>query len=262
MIRFASGALVGAAVLATAACSDSTGPVGGGGSEEVAVRMAAVEPSGAGTSVEGETLVLTGTNGTLRIDALYAIMDEFELKRVDDDFCPGGDDDECEEFEAGPEFLNIPLDGEGVIAVQQAVDTGTYHRLEFEIEDLEDDEEDPARAARTVALRNEIRAQFPEWPSDASMLVVGSFTPTGGVETQFRVYIEAEIEVEMALVPPVVIDASASNPSFTVRLDPALMFRNGTTVRNLALLDFAATGSVVEFEIEIENGITEVEYDD
>jgi hypothetical protein len=33
-------------------------------------------------------------------------------------------------------------------------------------------------------------------------------------------------------------------------------------VRNLALLDFGATGSVIEFEVEIENGISEIEYDD
>ena len=95
------------------------------------------------------------------------------------------------------------------------------------------------------------------------MLVVGTFTPAGGTAVAFRVYFEAEVEVEMRLQPPVVIDASATSPSFTVRIDAAMLFRNGDgSVRNLALLDFGATGSVIDFEVEIENGISEIEFDD
>lgn len=251
---------VAAMVMTASGCSDSTGP--GGAGEQVSVRMAAVVPTGAGASVEGDALVLTGSNGTLQIDELYVVMDEFELKRADDDHCVE-EDDSCEKFRAGPAFLNVPLDGSGVIAVQQAVDTGTYARLDFEIDDLDDDEENAAKAAQVTALRTEIRSQFPDWPQDASMLVVGTFTPAGGTAVAFRVYFEAEVEVEMRLQPPVVIDASATSPSFTVRIDAAMLFRNGDgSVRNLALLDFGATGSVIDFEVEIENGISEIEFDD
>ena len=118
-------------------------------------------------------------------------------------------------------------------------------------------------AARIARVRQELLAAFPDWPRDASLLVIGTFTPTGGEPQAFRVFFEAEIEIEMELNPPVVIDATSTNPSFTVRIDPALMFRNSNgTVRNLAVLDFDATGQVPEFEVEIENGITEVEFDD
>jgi hypothetical protein len=192
-------------------------------------------------------------------------MDEFELKRVDDDNCVE-EDHSCERFRAGPAFLDVPLNGSSVIAVEQAVDTGTYRRLEFEIEDLDDldeDEDDGVQRQQIVAIRSAVRAQFADWPTDASMLVVGSFTPTGGTAIPFRVYFDAEIEVEKLLDPPVVIDAAATNPSFTVQIDAGFLFRNGDgSVRNLALLDFGATGSVIEFEVEIENGISEIEYDD
>ena len=251
------------ALIALAACSDATGPRTT--DKQVSVRLATVAPSGAGASLEAGTLVLVGSNGTLRIDELYMIMDEFELKRLDDDHCVE-EDHSCERFRAGPALLDVPLDGSGVIAVAQAVDTGTYARLDFEIEDLDDvdeDEDDGVGRDEIIALRAAVRSRFPDWPRDASVLVVGSFTPTGGTSVPFRVFFDAEIEIEMHLDPPVVIEAGATNPTFTVRIDPGVLFRNGDgTVRNLALYDFALTGSVIEFEVEIENGISEIEYDD
>lgn len=248
-------------VLAASACGDTTGPEN---ADRVAVRFAAVTPGAAQGSVEGSSLELTGSNGTLRIDEMYFIVAEFELEG-DDDVCDLNlNDDDCQEFEAPPAFLDVPLDGSGVIAVQHTVPAGTYHELDFEIEDLDDDDEDDsAKAQQIAALRSQILAQFPDWPRDASMLVVGSFTPTGGAAIPFRVYFEAEIEIEMDLIPPVVIDGTGSSPAFTVRIDPDMLFRNGDgTVRNLAPLDFTLTGQVIEFEVEIENGVSEIEFDD
>lgn len=259
--RLTSAAGAALCVLAASACADSTGPED---ADRVAVRFASVMPAPAQGSVEGSSLELTGSNGTLRIDEMYFIVAEFELEGddavCDDDF---GDDD-CEEFEAPPAFLDVPLDGSGVIAVQHTVPAGTYRKLDFEVEDLDDDDEDDsAKAQQIAALRAQILAQFPDWPRDASVLVIGSFTPTGGQATPFRVYFEAEIEIEMDLVPPVVIDGTGTSPAFTVRIDPNMLFRNGDgTVRNLAPLDFTLTGQVIEFEVEIENGVSEIEFDD
>lgn len=246
---------------AVGACDDATGPEG---SNQVAVRFAAVTPAPSQGSVEAGSLELTGSNGTLRIDEMHIIVAEFELKRDDDDMCDDDlDDDDCEEFEAPPSFVNVPLDGSGVIAVQSRVDADTYREFEFEIEDLDDDEDNPADAQQIAALRAQIRAQFADWPDDASMLVIGTFTPTGGEAIPFRAYFEAEIEIEMDLVPPVVIDGSGDEPSFTVRFDLNTLFRNGDgSVRNLANVDFDQTGQVIEFEVEIEDGITEIEFDD
>ena len=254
----AAAVLLGA--LTAGACEDSTGP---GVRDQVSVRFAAVQPSPAAGTVSDGSLVMTGTNGTLQIDSLFLVVDDFELKRLNDDNCDDVVDHEsCEKFEAPPSFVNVPLDGTSEIAVRQQVPAGTYREFEFEVEDLDDDEENPVKAQQIAALRNQIRAQFPDWPKDASMLVVGTFTPTGGAPVAFRTYFEAEIEVEMDLVPPAVIDSAGGAPSFTVRIDPTLFFRNGNgTVLNLAALNFSTTGQVVEFEVEIENGITEIEFD-
>lgn len=248
-------------VLAASACSDTTGPEA---ADRVAIRFAAVTPAPAQGSVEGSSLELTGSNGTLRIDEMYFIVAEFELE-AEDGMCDNGlTNDDCEEFEAPPAFLDVPLDGSGVIAVEHTVPAGIYHKLDFEVEDLDDDDEDNSLKAQQIAtLRAQILAQFPDWPRDASILVIGSFTPTGGAPVAFRVYFEAEIEIEMNLVPPVVIDGTGSNAAFTVRVDPDMLFRNGDgTVRNLAPLDFTLTGQVIEFEVEIENGVSEIEFDD
>lgn len=257
--RRLTGAGAALCVLAASACGDATGPED---SNRVAVRFAAVIPAPAQGSVVGSSLELTGSNGTLRIDEMYFIVAEFELEGHDD-ACNDDWNDDCEEFEAPPAFLDVPLDGSGVIAVRHTVPAGTYHKLDFEVEDLDDDDEDDsAKAQQIAALRSQILAQFSDWPRDASMLVVGSFTPNGGDATPFRVYFEAEIEIERDLVPPVVIDGTGSH-AFTVRIDPDMLFRNGDgTVRNLAPLDFTLTGQAIEFEVEIENGISEIEFDD
>lgn len=247
--------------LAAGACGDTTGPAG---VDRVDVQFAAVTSAADPGSTQDGSIELTGSNGTVRIDEMHIIVAEFELERTPDALCVDGDDgDDCEEFEAGPSFVNVPLDGAGVLAVRHMVPAGTYHELEFEVEDLEDDEDDPEEAQLIAALRTQIRAQFPDWPANASMLLVGSFTPTGGDPVPFRVYFEAEIEIELDLVPPVVIDGAGGDPVFTVRIDPNLLVRNSDgTVRNFALLDYDATGRVVAFELEIENSITEVEFDD
>lgn len=262
-----------AAALAAAGCDDTTGP---GTGTPVAVAFSAgaatsssLRAAGADRSLFGSSAVMIeGTNGTLVIEDLRIIVAEFELDRLNDDGCvddgvSGVDDDACEEFEAPPAFVDVPLDGGEVVAVTANVDPDTYDELEFEIEDLDDDEEDPVKAQQIEELMNEIRAQFPDWPREASMLVTGTFTPTGGAPASFRVYFEAEVEIEMELSPPVTISDDGTGGTFTVNIAPSLWFtRFDGTVRDLSALDFDATGQVVEFELEIENGFSELEFED
>lgn len=244
--------LLGVAAASTSACDDPSSPHDGG----VAVAFA-MSRSAATTS---SALTLQGTNGTLAIDDLRIIVERFELKRTDDDQCVE-EDHSCERFRAPPRFLDIPLDGSAVVAVTQDVEPGSYRRLRFEIEDLDDDEDDPVEAAQIRTLLTQIRSQFPQWPRDASMRVTGTFTPTGGVAQRFEVFFEAEVEIEKEFVPPAIIGSDAAR--FTVLLDPALWFRTaGGAVLDLSQFDFARTGRIVEFEFEAEDGFTRVEFDD
>lgn len=265
--------ILGLAVATTAACGDATGPAG---LQTVSLnfRVSASAASPAGPSrasgprqVVGPPLVIEGTNGTLTIDEIRVIVDEAELEGADGscDVPGSGDgDDDCAEFEAPPRFLDLPLDGAPVAAMVGLVPEGTYDELEFEIEDLEDDETDPAEAAAIAAVRAQVLAEFPDWPPQASALVAGSFTPTGGTAEAFRVFLDAEIEVEMDLVPPLVVDADGSaSRDLTVDVSPHIWFlRPDGSVFDLRQYDYDQTGRLLEFEVEMEDGFTEIEFDD
>lgn len=264
-------ALAGLTLAAAAACSESTGP-GGFQSVSVNFRVTGTAQAAAGPSrasgpmaVAGPPLVLTGTNGTLTVDEIRVIINEVELHPADgscDAVEASGSD--CHEFEAPPRFLDLPLDGEPIAAVTALVPAGSYKELDFEIEDLEDDESDPVEAAGIAAVRSVILAEFPDWPEKASALVVGSFTPNGGSAEAFRVFLDAEIEIEMELVPNLVIDdQGGSSRDLTVDVSPQIWFlRPDGTVLDLRQHDYDQTGQLLEFEVEMEDGFTEVEFDD
>ncbi len=250
------------APLALAACGDSvTGGNGGGGdARPVAIRFgvnagAAQNAAPLGPSRQegqGDQLVVTGANGTLTITDIRMIVAEFEVDGDDDvNTCQqNGGGDDCEDFQAGPLFIDLPLTGGTVPVSTGEIAPGTYKEVEFEVEDLDDDEENPAERQRIEALLAQVRAQFADWPRDASMLVVGTFTPTGGQPRAFRVFIEAEIEVEVDLNPPLVITESSTSRDVSILLDPAAIFRSGNNVLDLS----QSTGRPLE--IEIENGFS------
>ena len=245
------------APLALAACGDS--PTSGGGNVDgaaVAIRFGVggaaarnAAPLGpARQEAQGDQLVVTGSNGTLTITDIRMIVAEFEVDGDDDvNACQqNGGGDDCEDFEAGPLFIDLPLTGSTVPVSTGEIPPGTYEEVEFEVEDLDDDEENPAERQRIEALLAQVRAQFPDWPRDASMLVVGTFTPTGGQPRAFRVFIEAEIEVEVDLNPPLVITETSTNRDVSILLDPAAIFRSGSNVLDLS----QSTGRLLEIEIE------------
>lgn len=249
-------------LLGAAACGDGTGI---DGPQNVSLNFRVINPAAAPV---GPVQVdpIGGTNGTLMLDEIYVIVNEVELKPADgscDAVVASDPTDDCPEFEAPPRFLDLPLDGSPIDAVTALIPTGTYKELDFEIEDLEDDEDEPGMAAAIEAVRLQILGQFPDWPRKASALIVGSFTPTGGAAEDFRVYIDAEIEIEFELVPNLVVaeDGTASR-SLTVDVRPDIWFLNGDgTVRDLRDWDYDATQQLLELEVEMEDGFTEIEID-
>jgi hypothetical protein len=246
-----------AALLALASCSDNpAGARGGGGNVKLRFALAGAQTQSSVARFQtggAEALILTGANGTLRIDDLRMVVAEFELKGDDDVNTCGnvaGADDDCDDFNAGPLFIDFPLTGGAVPVGSGNVPPGTYEEVEFEVEDLDDDEENAAERARIEQLRQQILAQFPDWPRDASLLVVGTFTPTGGAPQNFRAFVEAEIEIETELSPRLVVGQGESR-GVDVLLDPAMIFRSGGNVLNLA-----QSSGRNELEIRIENGFS------
>lgn len=250
---------------ALAACGsdDPTGPEG-----TVPVRVAfstggaaLSSTSGASFSLNGmDQLTLTGENGTLVITDIRLIVAEFELERDEAACVEGIEDDDCEEFEAPPSLLDLPLEGGSVVVATANVPEGTYTEFEFEVEDLDlDDDDEVITRQRIEQIRAELLGLFPAFPDDASMVVTGTFTPTAGVPQSFTVFFDADIEVEMDLVPPLVIDATgAASRTITINLDPTLWFQANGQVLDLS----AFNGQTLEFEAEIEDGFVEIDFDD
>ena len=249
------------ALLSVAACDSSTGP-----GTSAHIRMAAPAVIGQSTAAGGG-LSITGTNGTLVITDIKMIVNEFELSRpetsdCDDDVSSSGSGT-CGSFETKYFVADVPLGTGAVTVANDRIPAGTYSGMEFEVKDLEVDDgdaKDSANAARINALLAELRTTYANWPARASMMIEGTFTPTGGVAQPFRVYFDAELEVETTFLTPVLIDATSSG--VTIDLRPDLWFKNGDgTVRNLALSHCSTVCNLVEFELEMEGGF-EIELDD
>jgi hypothetical protein len=261
--RLAIPALLAAAVLATACDSPSGGSAGGG---QVSVNFTArgsgasaqLAPAGsASRSAAAGQLVLTGDNGVLTLTDLRAVVARFRL-RGDDDInrCEdNGGGDDCDDFNAGPLFVNLPF--EGVVTVDAGkVRPGTYDEAEFRVKNLDDSDDDsnsdddPGEAARTAALLQQIRTEIPSWPQKASMMVSGTFQPrangTLGAAQPFRVFVRAELRTRVPLNPPLVITAESAAPQVTITLDPAVLFRSGTQVANLA----ASNNQLIELRVD------------
>lgn len=237
---------------ALAACDDGTGvddaaTVGIAFATTPTTSSAAGSPASLATEAPAPSIAVAGSNGTLTIDEIHVIVAEFELEGANAD------------FEAPPSLVRIPTDGTAHEVASAAVPLGTYTELEWEVEDVEldgDDDEEEIEAVRT-----QIETAFGPgvWPAEASMVVRGSFLPQGATTaTPFTTFFGAEIEVEMDLQPPLILDDEGENRQLTILLSPDAWFRNADgTVMDLA----ARSGELVEFEAEFENGVMDVEID-
>lgn len=226
--------------------------------------LASAAKSGA-SSATSDTLIISGTNGTLVITDLRMLVEEFELER-EDAACESTEEEQdgCEGFEAGPSFVDVPLDSRAVQVAADALPLGTYTEFEFKVEDLDlQEEEDDTEKANLQSLIDEVRAVYADWPNDASMVVVGSFTPSGGSEQPFKVYLEAEIEVEMAFNPPLAITSEGASESLNVQLNPEAWFLSADgNVLDLSAYDYETTDKLLKFELELEKGFSSLEVEE
>ncbi len=217
-------------------------------------------PSAAMFSVAGGQAThpghLVGTNGDeLNITAIWVIVEEFELEPVETADCDDSEGtDDCSDFEQEYFFIDVPLDGTTITVVSAPIADGTYDELEFEIDDVEVDADDPEEVAEAdliAALLATARNQFPNWPDKASMVVTGTWTPTGAAAVSFETYFDADIEVEMDLMPVLTVAGGEASRDLTILLQPSRWFlRSDGTVWNLKDLE----GQLVDFDLEIEDG--------
>ena len=198
---------------------------------------------------------ITGSNGELNLTGIWVIVEEFELEPVETADCDDSEGtDDCEDFEREYFFIDVPLDGTTITVVSAEISDGTYDELEFEVDDVEVDADDPEEVAESdliAALLVRVRNQFPNWPDKASMVVTGTWTPTGGAAVSFETYFDADIEVEIDLVPVLTVADGVASRDLTILLRPDLWFlRADGTVWNLKDIE----GELVDFDLEIEDG--------
>ncbi|MDR8390502.1 hypothetical protein NC796_05065 [Aliifodinibius sp. S!AR15-10] len=212
-----------------------------------------------------DTLTIEGNNGKLIIHDLRFIVEDFELERSDGECedTEGGAEDQCEEFESKPFFVDLPLQGDTLNLDTAPIQPGLYKELEFELDDLDLDEEDGEEREYKQQLINQVRGEFPDWPDEVSMVIIGDFISSQGDTTAFKTFAEAELEIEIEFSPPLEVGENTVNKLLRVNIDPAAWFlRNDGTVRDLSQYDYESTGQILEFEVEIENGFKSVEVDE
>ena len=242
-------------------CGDGTGPESGtlvtigftAGSSAAQTSGAQAAPSIAFAG-PGELEVL-GSNGTLTISDVWMIVAEFELEKASGS-CMLGPGLHCHDFEADPSFLHLPLDGDFVPVATTAIPDGSYDELEFEVEDLLDDDDD---AALIASVRTQITtAGIVDWPDEASMLVEGSFQPfvdgmASGPSKVVRVYFNAEIEIELEIDLVIPTPGGGDPVTLTIDVQPDLWFTLPSgDVLDLSQFNWDPAMELLEFEFEFE----------
>ena len=171
----------------------------------VQVSFATQAPAPALSAVANDTINEGGN--VLVITRAEIVLREIELKRVEQANC---DTDACEEFEAGPVLVNLPL-GAGV---QQRfaldIPPGSYNEIELDIHKPDDgDPVDQAFVAANPAF------------ADISIRVQGTWNGQPFTYTS-----DLNVEQELTLTPVLQIVDDASSTNLTILLDIRTWFRD------------------------------------
>ena len=202
-----------AALVATAACSDSTSPSANRATLQFNARGDVASGTSATAQTASGTVVVSGTD-TLVISSAKLIIDELELDRGLAGQCMDDGDDvievnaECAELEVGPYLVDLPVTGANTAPVSVALPAGSYRALEMKLRKADSGDDRAFNAAH------------PEM-NGISVLVSGTYK---GQPFTWRGDVEAELELDFS--PLMVVDANSGN--FTVNIDIGRWFRSGT----------------------------------
>jgi hypothetical protein len=203
-------------ILLLAACADSTTGAGRPG----ALTLSLTNRSAAAFSALASAAPVTveGGGNTLVIDRVRVVLGEIELELPSAD-CSGrgsgnsgsgrgGRGSDCPEIELDPVLVDVPLNGTATLDLGVLVPAGTYHELEFKIENADDDTGPEAAFLRA----------HPEFRG-VSIRVDGTFN---GQPFTFKSALEAEIEAEFNT--PLVVSAD-DRLNLTISIDVASWFK-------------------------------------
>ena len=222
------GMIAPLAAFTLAACSDSTA-----GRLSLALTSRPANPPAASSALQsfgattvstaGDSSVIAMGNDTIVVRSIELVLREIELKRVEVVECDSvPDNDDCEEFEAGPVLVSVPL---GSVATETMVSilapAGLYNRLKFEIHKPESSND-----AAFIAAHPDFNG--------VSIRVSGTYSQAG-TRSDFVYTSELGAEQEVFIDPALTVaDGVATN--VTVRVDIGSWFLNagGTALVNPA----------------------------
>ena len=223
-------------LLAAAAGCDSSAP-GGGGQVSFNVATQGSTSAAAGPAGAPDTLVDGGGN-VLVLTQVEIVLRDIELERRNHDNCDSvstGSDDDCEEFQAGPVLIDLPLNAGVEHEFTVSVDSGTFDELKLKVHKPEDDGNSVDQA---------FLAAHPDF-ADVSIRVTGTFNGTTFIFTT-----DMGAEQEFTINPPLVISGQ-SDVAVTLKVDVSGWFLSGAVLVNPSLaLKGGAFESVVENNIE------------
>lgn len=189
-------------VLVVGGCSDNTSPAGS--TNNFSLSFAAPGATGAAKAGDPDTLI-AGAD-TLVLTNVQVVLKHIELQSVQDS--ASTDSLGCEEFEAGPLLVDMPLGGAVSQAVSVDVPPGTYDEVEFNIH--------PARGEEADAAA--FLAAHPEF-AGVAIRADGTFNGTAFTFTTRRGAHE-----ETDLDPALVVTADGGPVNVTLQVDHTTWF--------------------------------------
>jgi len=197
-------ALIAAFALSACGGDDPLSPPDGG---RVSLSVVVpTNPAGAASLAPAFDVEQTDGTNTLVLEEVQLVLREVELEgegfecKGSEGLDDGGeDDDDCEEFEAGPFLVDLPLDGDVETILSIDVPAGTYDEIEFEIHKLGSDDQVFVSANPDFA--------------DISIRVRGRYN---GESFEFTQDLDVEQEVELS--PPLVVEEGAEPTNLTIAM--------------------------------------------
>lgn len=210
-------------------------------------------------SSSDDSLTIEGTNGTLLINDILFIVEKFKLEPADTD----NDSTEIEEFESEPFFVDLPLSDSSLSLANSRIQAGLYEELEFEVKDLDFEDEEESEDQEHQELADSIRSEFPDWPDEASMVLIGTFIPSDGDPKSFKVFAKAEIEIELEFNPPLEVTGDNIQQVVSVQINPSRWVQQeDDNVLDLSRYDWNEHQQLLEFEAKFKDGVEDIEVDD
>jgi hypothetical protein len=208
MKRSLAALLFSVVTLVTAtACGDTTGPEDG-----AILKLSLATPAPPAAPAPGPLSVVTQSDGsnTLVFTRVALVMREIELELAEGDGCDDmgetDTDDDCEEFEAGPLLMELPLDGSVSHVVSIEIPAGTYDEIEFDIHKAELPEDQA------------FLDQYPDFEG-VSIRVEGTWNGEAFVFLQ-----DLDEEQEIELSTPLVIGEGSDANNLTLEMDIGTWF--------------------------------------